>query len=86
MPKLLTEKPDRRYHLIIDLEVDQPHARYIVTLGYIYRYELTTYLKLARNLIEAGNLDQIRVEGGRLHSAEGIDTKTGAVIGTCQAR
>jgi hypothetical protein len=80
MIRLLKDKPERRYHLVIGLKTTTPKADYMITLGYQFRYQLTTALQLARVLINAGNLDQINAAGGVLYSAEGIDTLTGSSI------
>lgn len=76
---------DLRYHLVLGLKIKKPKVDYTLTLGYPHRYQVTNVLKLARNCVEAGNCDQIHVDGAVLYSAEGIDTHTGASIGKHEA-
>jgi hypothetical protein len=74
-----------RYHLVIKIEAPDTKEVIEFTLGYKFRYEVVSYLKLARNLIDAGEAAQINALKGRLLFAEGIDQQTGLSIAKHEA-
>lgn len=74
-------KSELRYHLVLRIEAPKPKRVLEITLGYKFRYELVSYLKLARNLLDAGDAAQIKQTGGLILFAEGIDTQTALSIG-----
>ena len=81
----MTTTNELRYHLALKIEAPETKEVTEITLGYKFRYEVVSYLKLARNLIDAGEAAQINALKGRLLFAEGIDQQTGASIGKHEA-
>jgi hypothetical protein len=78
-------KNELRYYLVLRIGTDKPKQLIEITLGYRFRYEIVNYLKLARNLIDAGEAAQINALKGRLLFAEGIDQQTGLSIAKHEA-